>query len=618
MTSSKPPASSSKRLRLRTTLVVPFVLQIVTAVGLVGYLSFRSSQQAVNDLASQLRSEVTARVRERINTYVQAPVLVNQVNIQAVDLGVINFENVEAAQSYLWRQALVFKSIGYTGIANPRGQYLRVGWINRPAEKNSPTGVPSNQHNLDNTEPEKPQLAQQLNIGTGDLQLYNLDKDGQRKDFVKSTPNYDVRTRPFYKLAVDMGKPTWSEIYGNFFNPSLQISLTHPYYNKNGQLLGILTSQMGLNQVRDFLETLKIGSSGEVYIIEPSGNLVATSIQEQPLWLKTSKELQRISARESQNLLIRHSAEFLTKRFAKLEDIRQDYQLEFILQGQREFLQISPFTDEYGLNWLIVVVVPESDFMEQVNANNDNIIRMCVLALGLAIAIGIFTSRLITQPVLRLTQGSKELAAGNLDRQIETKDFIEIEEIDTLEHSFNSMAAQLKASFATLEAQRATLASQNEELQHFDQLKDEFLTNTSHELRTPLNGIIGIAESLIDGATGELPVPTQVNLQLIVSSGRRLASLINDILDFSKLKQKNLELQLAPVDLRSITQIVLTLSQPLAQQKNLQLINNISEELPSAEADENRLQQILHNLIGNAIKFTPAGTVKISAQVVSC
>jgi len=170
------------------------------------------------------------------------------------------------------------------------------------------------------------------------------------------------------------------------------------------------------------------------------------------------------------------------------------------------------------------------------------------------------------------------------------------------------MARQLQESFTTLE-------KQNEDLKQLDQLKNEFLANTSHELRTPLNGIIGIAESLIDGATGNLPQTTQANLNLIVSSGRRLANLVNDILDFSKLRHNNLELRLQPVDLRAVTNVVLTLSQPLAAQKSLTLINSIPAEFPSAEADEDRLQQILHNLIGNAIKFTPAGTVTVSAEV---
>jgi len=156
----------------------------------------------------------------------------------------------------------------------------------------------------------------------------------------------------------------------------------------------------------------------------------------------------------------------------------------------------------------------------------------------------------------------------------------------------------------------------NMALQRMDKLKDEFLANTSHELRTPLNGIIGIAESMIDGATGSLNSRQIANLSLIVSSGRRLSHLVNDILDFSKLKHNNIGLQIKPVGMREITDIVLTLSQPLIGKKTLDLINNISTEIPPADADENRVQQILHNLVGNAIKFTEAGVIKVSAAVV--
>ena len=160
------------------------------------------------------------------------------------------------------------------------------------------------------------------------------------------------------------------------------------------------------------------------------------------------------------------------------------------------------------------------------------------------------------------------------------------------------------------------LKQANDELQRLDKLKDEFLANTSHELRTPLNGIIGLAESLIDGATGYLPEATRNNLSTIVSSGRRLATLVNDILDFSKLRHNSLELKLKPLDLRSVTEVVLTLNKPLVANKPLQLINAINQEIPSAAADENRLQQIFYNLVGNAIKFTAAGQVTVSASVV--
>lgn len=157
----------------------------------------------------------------------------------------------------------------------------------------------------------------------------------------------------------------------------------------------------------------------------------------------------------------------------------------------------------------------------------------------------------------------------------------------------------------------------NERLQQADKLKDEFLANTSHELRTPLNGIIGLAESLIDGATGELNQQTKTNLAMIASSGKRLASLVNDILDFSKLKHREIILQLKPIELRSIVEMVLALSQPLIAQRKLELVNRVKSDLPALFADENRLQQILYNLIGNAIKFTEQGQIIIFAQVIN-
>ena len=154
-----------------------------------------------------------------------------------------------------------------------------------------------------------------------------------------------------------------------------------------------------------------------------------------------------------------------------------------------------------------------------------------------------------------------------------------------------------------------------ERLQRIDTMKDAFLANTSHELRTPLHGIIGLAESLIDGATGELSPITKQNLGLVVSSGRRLAHLVNDILDFSKLKNRELLLQLTPLSIHVAVDIVFTLCRPLIGSKALELVNRISPALQPVLADEHRLQQILYNLVDNGIKFTDTGAVTISAAL---
>ncbi len=151
-------------------------------------------------------------------------------------------------------------------------------------------------------------------------------------------------------------------------------------------------------------------------------------------------------------------------------------------------------------------------------------------------------------------------------------------------------------------------------LRRIDKMKDEFLANTSHELRTPLNGIIGLAESLMDGATGVLPKPTRDNLQMIVGSGRRLTKLVDNILDFAKLKSQKAVVEARPQDLHHITAAVLELSRHLLGGKAVQLVNQIAPGT-LVLADENRLQQILHNLVGNAIKFTESGAVTVSSAL---
>lgn len=184
-----------------------------------------------------------------------------------------------------------------------------------------------------------------------------------------------------------------------------------------------------------------------------------------------------------------------------------------------------------------------------------------------------------------------------------------------LSKRFTNAFTQVETLSQSMESQNRKLEEQNHKLQDLDRQKDEFLANTSHELRTPLNGIIGLAESLVDGVAGEQSKEAKANLNLIISSGRRLSNLINDILDFSKLKHKELQVNLQPVDIYSITNLVIQLSEPLVKKKNLKLINQIPESTTAVLADENRLQQILHNVIGNAIKFTEEGSVTVSANL---
>jgi two-component system sensor histidine kinase ChiS len=572
----------SGKIPLRVILVVPFVLQIFTAVGLVGYLSFKNGQKAVEDLAGQLQEEISDRIEQKLANYFTIPSLINQITARAIRSNLLRLDNQASLEHYFWNQVQVFDTVSYIYFGNEQGGLASAGRLDDGSLIIEATD----------------------NFVAGDYKIYSTNHQGQRLELISVQDHHDTRVRPWYKNAVQAGQPIWGEIYAYAAYPTLGIPFVEPFYDQTGKVQGVLSVDLNISHVSEFLRHLEIGRSGETFIMERSGLLVASSTAKTP-FKKTDKEIRRLRARESNEPLIRSTAHYLIDYFGNLNQISHSQQLDFRLEGRRHFVQVHPFQDEFGLDWLIVVVVPEADFMEQIYANTRTTLLLCIAALLVATSAGLLTSRWIAQPIMQLKAAATALSEENFDQ---TVNLDRSDEVGVLAKAFNRMALQLQESFVALE-------HKNTELQHLDQLKDEFLANTSHELRTPLNGIIGIAESLIDGAAGQLPTKAQENLAMIASSGRRLSNLVNDILDFSKLKHHNLELQIKPVGLRAIVDVVLNTSQPLISKKPLQLINSVPPDFPLVHADENRLQQIFYNLIGNAIKFTEQGTIEVSAQV---
>ncbi|MGD1712665.1 response regulator [Dapis sp. BLCC M172] len=588
--SDKSKEVKDRKTSLRIVFVLPIVLQIMVAVGLTGWLSLRNGQKAVNNVASQLLSEVTTRVDQHLKNYLKTPPIINQINRDALLLNNLDIDNLIIWRPYLFQQTRLFNQVSSIGFGSEKGEVI---WILRLDENNFELGISDEFSNRK-------------------LQKYPLDNQGNIARLPTGEYDYNPITRPWYQAAVKRGIPTWSKIYpwinGDGSISNLGIAHVLPYYDQKSIRQGVLSVDLSLDKISNFLQNLKIGKSGEIFIVERSGLMVATSTSEVLFTTQANgKKLQRLKSSESSEPLIKAAAQYLQKRFLGLTNINQSKQLSFEFNSQRNFLEIKPVKYGIGIDWLIVVVVPEADFMEEIYIQRRNTIFLCLGALGLAITGGILTSRWVIRPILRLNKAAKSFAKGNWQQKVEVQ---HSDELGELAHSFNTMAVQLQESFHTLE-------TKNYELKRLDKLKDEFLANTSHELRTPLNGMIGIAESMLDGATGKLSEIQQKNLLMIAQSGHRLTDLVNDILDFSKLKHQNLELQLKPVGIREITEVVVTICQSLVGTKNLELVNSITADLPPVYADENRLHQILYNLIGNGIKFTESGRVEISTEIIN-
>ncbi|WP_158630169.1 ATP-binding protein [Cohnella sp. AR92] len=161
-----------------------------------------------------------------------------------------------------------------------------------------------------------------------------------------------------------------------------------------------------------------------------------------------------------------------------------------------------------------------------------------------------------------------------------------------------------------------TINQMKEQLLKLDKIKDDFLSNTSHELRTPLNAIVNITDTLLQGAAGAVNEKQAKNLTIVMDSGRRLTQLVNELLDYSKMKNGDIALHRSVIDLKTVVDSIVRIHSFLLGGKPIELVNNVPEDMPAVHADSNRLVQILHNLVGNAVKFTEKGSVEIGSVVI--
>lgn len=413
------------RISLRTVLVVPFVLQIFVAVGLTGYLSFRHGQKAVNDIAGQLRSEITARINQHLESYLASSHLANQINVNAIQTG--NFDTVELRnfRKFLWRQMQEFETLKFIGLGTEEGEYI--GW----------------------DRVEEQLIFSLLDSSTqGMTQDWQIDNQGNLTKMLDSYPNYDPRKRPWYQATVQASKPTWSDIYLSFGPEKLLIiSANQPVYGAQGQLIGVASNSLSLAGISEFLSSLRIGKTGQTFIMEPNGLLVATSTQQKPFEVQNQKP-QRLLAQDSTNKLISSTARYLTSEFTELSQIDSARQFSFKFDNERQFVQFTPFSDQFGLNWLIVIVVPEADFMAQIRANTSTTILLCLLALVVATGMGLVTARWLVQPMLTMGYAANALSKEEWQQQIPESG---PRELSLLAQAFNRMSRQLQHSFAQLE-----------------------------------------------------------------------------------------------------------------------------------------------------------------------
>ncbi len=442
------PTKIANRLSLPTILTIPFIVQMITVMGIVGYLSFKNGQDTVNEITSKLRQELTTRILQQLEKTVDKPHTINEINANSLlqgDLDVLSGKG----EHQLWQQFKVFPNTNLIYCSTEaEGAFLGVG--------RSEGGMGDAIH----IQVENPETNHRFHY-------YQTDALGRRAELqMIDEYTYDPRSRPWYEAAKSQGQATWSEVYLDFQTLLPTITAATPIYRSdNGQLLGVCGTDIILSrELNTFLRNLQISESGIAFIMEPDGDLIASSTLD-PIITGEGKDTRLLSARESQNKLIRGAATFLLNANDSLKNLTTS-QTSFRLDNERHYIDSIRFTDNKGLDWIVVLVIPEADFMGEVYENTRTTILLCILALLVTVVLGALITRWLTKSLVQLSEDAQKLARGEWGLQIasDRKDII-----GDLSRSFTLMAEQLQGSFSNLESRieerTNELVKLNEELQ---------------------------------------------------------------------------------------------------------------------------------------------------------
>ncbi len=406
--------SISIRLKIPLLIVTP----LITAIVLTGWLAFRNGQREVDNLAKKLSSKISTQIELNVQAYFNKSQLIHQVNAAAIRSGSLNVENFQQLESYFWNQIQQGNLLSSIYFGNEQGDFI---YVERLEDGTTVLRVK-----------DKSTGAQR--------KTYTLDSQGKRGKLTASQ-EYDPRTRPWYVTAKEAGKGAWSPIYKFASQPIPGITSVMPILDQ-GTLRGILGSDLSLKRISEFLSKLEISKSGKAFIIERSGEIVASSIPDTRFINFDGRLLQATDS--SQPLIIKSTAQHLREKFGSLDRIDGKQPLSsFSLDGSNQLVNVARLQDDWGLDWLIVVVIPEADFMDEFNSAALFTLFVGLAVAGVAAFLGLIAAQRIIQPIFTITDVAAAIEAGRFELKSLEAVAKRDDELGQLARIFQHMAVEI-------------------------------------------------------------------------------------------------------------------------------------------------------------------------------
>ena len=393
------------------------VLAVAIALSALAFIHGRS---AVNDLMAQNLVQIHDRIETQLDELLRVPGRINRINENLIEQRKLDLSDIRDWRSTFLVQMQAFNMLSSVAWGGANGHAV---WVVRYpnqedyvfAFKDSETG--RNVHE------------------------YRIDSRGNIKGELSGKRIYDPRSRPWFQAAIDAGKSTWSEIFSWLYKDGSQsilaIGFAQPFRNAAGEVLGVIDTELSLHDVSKFLETLRIGTTGRAFVIDRKGRLIATSTGTPVI----DKENRQLAASEAINEYIAAAAKYLQNEFESLEAITVPYQFRIVLDEEPQLLMISPFEHETGLSWLIATLVPESDFMAEIEAARRQNIKIGISAVAITLVLGLVLAFIAVRAMLALVDHVRRIGEGDLESEVNLQFSPEFFQIS---NEINSMTAGLR------------------------------------------------------------------------------------------------------------------------------------------------------------------------------